>query len=153
MAFAMQAQVMEEGAHPMNATGRCLCGAVTYSAEGVDTNIHSCHCNMCRRWTGGPAFAASVRTVSFTGAEDIARYDSSEWAERGFCTRCGTNLFYRLKESDHYVMWMGTFDDASAFRLAGEIYIDEKPAGYDLAGDHPRLTGAEFMASLQQNPE
>jgi len=34
--------------------------------------------------------------------------------------------------------------------LAGEIFIDDKPHVYDLAGDHPRMTGAEFMASLQK---
>lgn len=136
----------------MSSTGRCLCGAVTYTAEDVDTDIHSCHCTMCRGWSGGPAFAAGVGNVSFEGEDNISRYDSSAWAERGFCNRCGTNLFYRLKEADHYVMGMGTFDDQTPFKLAGEIYVDEKPAGFDLAGDHPRLTGEEFMASLQQNP-
>ncbi len=134
----------------MNANGHCLCGAVTYTAEGVDTDMHSCHCGMCRRWSGGPAFAASVGSVTFEGEENITRFDSSEWAERGFCNKCGTNLFYRLKEKDHYMMWMGTFDDPAPFKLAGEIYIDEKPAAYDLAGEHPRLTGEEFLASIQQ---
>jgi len=134
----------------MEVTGHCLCGAVTYTAEGVETDIHSCHCSMCRRWTGGPAFAASVGKVTFEGEENVSRYDSSAWAERGFCKRCGTNLFYRLKESDHYVLWMGTFDDQTPFNLASEIFIDEKPPVYELAGDRPRLTGEEFMASLQQ---
>jgi hypothetical protein len=45
---------------------------------------------------------------------------------------------------------MGTFDDLSPFSLAAEIFIDEKPQTYHLAGDHPRLTGEEFIASLQQ---
>jgi hypothetical protein len=45
---------------------------------------------------------------------------------------------------------MGTFDDQAPFNFKGEIYIDEKPLVYDLAGDHPRLTGEEFMASLEQ---
>ena len=45
-------------------------------------------------------------------------------------------------------MSVGAFDDQSPFRLASEIYIDDKPPGYDFAGDHPRMTGAEFMASL-----
>ncbi len=54
-----------------------------------------------------------------------------------------------LKEANHYVLWMGTFDDQSRFKLVGEIYIDEKPDAYDMAGDHPRLTGEEFMTSMQ----
>lgn len=135
----------------MSATGRCLCGAVSYTADAIETDFHSCHCSMCRKWSGGPAFAVGVGSVSFEGADNITRFDSSAWAERGFCMRCGTNLFYRLKEADHYILWMGTFDEQAAFKLAGEIYIDEKPDAYDLAGDHPRLTGAEFMSSLQQD--
>lgn len=132
-----------------SATGQCLCGSVTLVAQGVETHIHSCHCNMCRKWSGGPALAASVASVDFNGEEHIARFDSSDWAQRGFCSRCGSNLFYFLKPAQEYMLWAGVFDDAEQFSLAGEIFIDEKPGGYDFAGDHPRLTGAEFMASLE----
>jgi len=104
---------------------------------------------MCRGWSGSPMLAASVGSVQFQGEENIKRYSSSEWAERGFCSECGSNLFYWLKEADRYIMCTGAFDDQSVFELVGEIYIDEKPPGYDFAGDHPRQTGAEFMASLQ----
>jgi hypothetical protein len=133
----------------MAMTGRCLCGAVTFEADDVDTAVHACHCTMCRRWSGGPGLAAGVGRVRFGGTEHIGRFDSSAWAERGFCTRCGTSLFYHLKARDQYILWLGTFDDLSPFRLTGEIYVDEKPDCYALAGSHPRLTGAEFLASLE----
>ena len=132
----------------MSATGQCLCGAVKFTAEDVDTHIHACHCSMCRNWTGGPMQAAQVGKVDFTGEEFVKRYASSEWAERGFCTECGTSLFYRLKEPEMYMLATGLFDDGEQFELAGEIFIDEKPSGYAFAGDHPRMTAAEFMASI-----
>lgn len=47
--------------------------------------------------------------------------------------------------------WSGSFADPSTFRLAGEIYIDEMPQGYAFAGDHPRLTGEQFLASINQS--
>jgi hypothetical protein len=53
-----------------------------------------------------------------------------------------------LKQPDAYSLWVGAFDDPSPFALHAEIYIDDKPAAYDLAGEHPRMTGAEFLASL-----
>ncbi len=134
----------------MEATGHCLCGAVAYTAQDVQTDMNTCHCGMCRRWNGGPAFAVMVGEVTFEGEKNITRYQSSEWAERGFCNRCGTNLFFHLKEKDHYAIWMGSFDDQTQFHLAGEIFVDEKPPAYNLAGEHPRMTGAEFMASLEQ---
>jgi hypothetical protein len=133
-------------------TGKCLCGAVSFVAQNVDTNAHSCHCSMCRTWSGGPAVSVAARSVTFKGIDNITRFASSLWAERGFCKHCGTNLFYRLKETDSYHMWSGPFEDQTRFTLASEIYIDEKPPTYALAGDHPRLTGAEFLASIGQAP-
>jgi hypothetical protein len=118
----------------MNAEGRCLCSAVTFVAEDVGTELHVCHCSMCRRWAGGPTFSAAAGKVTFNGEENIGRYSSSAEAERGFCKRCGSSLFY----------------DQRRFKIASEIYVDDKPAGYDFAGVHPRLTGEEFLASLQK---
>ena len=92
--------------------------------------------------------AARADGVTFTGEAHIKDYASSTWAVRGFCTECGTCLYYRLKEPAMYVMTTGCFDDTEQFKLEGEIYVDEKPGGYDFAGDHPRLTGEEFMASM-----
>jgi len=132
----------------MTATGRCLCGAVTYEAHGAQPHVHACHCGMCRRWSGGPSFGVQVERLELSGTDHVCRYPSSDWAERAFCTRCGTHLFYRLTAADQYICWQGSFDDQSPFELDGEIYVDEKPPGYDFAGDHSRMTGAEFMASL-----
>jgi len=133
-------------------TGRCLCGAVRFTAEGVHTDYHACHCGMCRRWSGGgPFFATRVQKVTFEG-EQPAVYDSSEWASRGFCRACGTTLFYFLKPAQAHMMSVGAFDDQAAFRLVREIFVDAKPAGYAFAGDHPRWTEAETLAHYAPPP-
>ena len=129
-------------------SGRCLCGAVTFSVEKVETAYHACHCGMCRRWAGGPFFAAEAEGLRIEGRENVAVYDSSKWAERAFCTRCGTNLYYRLKPTDGYYVSVGAFDDPTPFRLAEEFYVDAKPPGYDFAGAHPRLTQADVIAKF-----
>ena len=131
-------------------TGRCLCGAVSFVAEDVETELECCHCWQCLRWSGSSIMAAEAGRVEFAGAEHIRRYDSSAWAERGFCRICGAHLFFRLKAADRYGIWLGAFDDPSPFRLASEIFIDSKPPGYAFAGDHPRLTGAECMPSQSE---
>ena len=127
-------------------TGKCLCGAVRYSAASAERHHHACHCGMCRRLSGGPVLASAATDVSFEGAGNITRYRSSDWAERGFCKQCGSHLFYHLVPLDLYMMCVGSFDDTAPFALASEIFIDEKPAGYAFEGDHPRLTGAEAVA-------
>lgn len=128
--------------------GGCLCGAVRFTAEKVETNFETCHCSMCRRWAGSPVFAAAAEGLSFEGEQSIKLYDSSEWASRGFCSNCGSSLFYYLKPARSYIMCVGAFDDAAAFRLAGEIYIDHKPPGYEFAGNLPKQTEAEFLAKF-----
>ncbi len=120
----------------MDGKGQCLCGSVTFEAKDIETGIHACHCSMCRRWNGGPAMASSVGSVVFTGEENIVRYPSSDWAERGFCKLCGSNLFYFLKP-DRYIIGTGMFNE-QPFELTGEIYCENKPGGYNFAGDHPR---------------
>ena len=132
----------------MDSTGRCLCGAVTFKAKKVDPHLHACHCTMCRTWCGGPNLSVGVEAVEFAGEANITAYASSDWAERGFCKACGTNLFYRMPSTGMTVMCAGVFDNNEEFTLTGEIYVDEKPLGYNFAGDHPRQTGAEFLASM-----
>jgi len=114
----------------MPANGSCLCGAVRFTAENVAPDVHACHCSKCLRWNGGPALAVSVGSVRFEGGDNIQRYESSAWAERGFCTKCGSNLFFRLKEADHYLISMGAFDDSSRLRRSahstGRATADQK---------------------------
>lgn len=127
-------------------SGHCLCGAVRFTAKRVSNAVGACHCGMCRRWASGPLFAVTTERVSFEGEDKIARYDSSEWAERGFCKLCGTNLFYFLKPTGQVIMSVGAFDDPAPFKLEGELFIDLKPEGYAFAGEHERLTEAEVFA-------
>jgi len=126
--------------------GQCLCGAVKFSATHAEPEFGACHCRMCQRWAGGPFMATSANGITFDGEEDLVRFSSSDWAERGFCGKCGTNLFYKALQSDAYEMCIGSFDNTDSFGLNEEIFIDRKPEAYDFTGDHPRLTEAETIA-------
>src|SRR5687768_12526221 len=133
-----------------SSSGGCLCGAVRFVAEGAEPHYHACHCGMCRRWSGGaPLLSLNVRSVQFDGVDHVVRYKSSEWAERGFCRVCGTNLFYLLLPTQTYSMSLGVFDDISSFAFTREIFIDHKPESYAFAGDRPRLTEAEVFAAFK----
>ena len=128
------------------ATGSCLCGAVKVSAN-TKNNVGACHCGMCRKWAGGPLLAIDCGDdVSFSGVENIAIFDSSQWAERGFCNKCGTHLFYRLKGTQQHFLPVGLFADDSNFVLDHQVYIDEKPAFYSFAQKTEDMTGAEVFA-------
>ncbi len=131
-------------------TGSCLCGEVQFEAPALH-HLDVCHCKMCQRWNGGPFFGADYREpVTITKGETLSWYDSSEWARRGFCNKCGSSLFYRLKDNDSFwAVSAGALDLPSGISIEKEIFIDEKPDYFELAGDRPRLTGHEFFAQLQ----
>lgn len=129
--------------------GRCLCGAVTVIAKNMSNNVGACHCSMCRKWSGGPLMAIDCESnVSFTGEENIKVFNSSGWAERGFCATCGTHLFYRLKENNQYFVPVGLFDDCEAIVFAHQVFIDEKPAYYSFANETKNMIGAEVIAQF-----
>lgn len=127
--------------------GHCLCGLVKVTASTMSQQIGACHCRQCRLWTGGPLLTIDCGTeVSFEGQEQIGVFDSSEWAERGFCQNCGSHLFYRLKENQQYFMPVGIFEDDGTLVFEHQIFIDEKPEYYDFSNKTHNLTGAEFFA-------
>ena len=88
--------------------------------------------------------------VSIEGEDHIATYSSSEWAERGFCRNCGTHLFYRLKQNQHYALPIGLFDEGHQWEFSEQIFIDHKPPYYTFADDTRNLTEEEVFA---QNPD
>ncbi len=125
---------------------KCLCGAVHIHAGHVDNKVGACHCGMCRTWGGGPLMAVDCgKDVSFDGEENISVFNSSEWAERGFCSKCGTHLFYHLKASGQYILPAGLFGD-EGYVFDHQIFIDEKPDFYDFANETENMTGAEVFA-------
>ncbi len=76
------------------ATGKCLCGGVSFEVEGDIEHMHHCHCSMCRK-AHGASFAtyADVPVERFrwiSGSDLIVGYASSEFLERRFCKICGS---------------------------------------------------------------
>ena len=127
--------------------GQCLCGAVKITANSAESHVGACHCRSCRRWGGGPFMEINCGSdVDFEGHEHIARYNSSDWAERGFCRQCGSHLFYRLKEPQQHMMPVGLFEEDEAREFRTQVFIDEKPDYYNFANETEDMTGAELFA-------
>lgn len=125
----------------------CLCGAVRMTVKQASSSAGACHCSMCRRWTGGPLMAVDCGTeVSIEGEEHVSVFDSSAWAERGFCSKCGSHLFYRLKENRQFMLPAGLLDDEGGLIFDHQVFIDEKPPYYRFANETKDMTGAEIFA-------
>ena len=128
-----------------SAKGSCLCGAVSLSTTRMAKQFAACHCGMCRKWGGGPLLAVDCGSdVQIEGAESVVVFDSSDWAERGFCKHCGTHLFYRLKEPQEYQIPVGFFGDSVAPEFELQVFVDRKPDNYTFANDTKEMTEAQI---------
>lgn len=128
--------------------GSCLCGAVQFTTSTARKGMEACHCGMCRKWGGGPLMATRCEDeVTFHGEDNISVYESSTWAERGFCKLCGSHLFFRLKDTHAHFIPVGLFEQQGAFTFEQQSCIDRKPAFYAFENETTNLTEAQLMGS------
>ena len=136
----------------MDRTGKCLCGAVLFTVRDLNPEFGTCHCKMCQRWAGSALLGLTVPadTIRFEGKENIKRYQSSDWAERAWCGKCGSGLWYQVTaEGPHhgtYHMPIGLLDDTSGLTMTREIFTDTKPDCVTFEGERERLDTAATLA-------
>ena len=125
----------------------CLCGSVKITANEINPKFTVCHCDSCRGWGGAPFFAIQCGTdVSIEGEEKIKTFKSSDWAKRGFCSECGTHLFYRLNKTGEYNMPVGIFQDLKDIEMDMQYFSDSRPDYYCFSNKTKEMTKAEIMA-------
>lgn len=133
--------------------GHCLCGAVSFTAT-PKAGSHICHCGHCRKWSGGMFIGVGLTEApEFADQAVLGIYRSSDWGERLFCRICGSSILFRTLDGAHHVASIQCFDEPAQFLLEGEIFVDSKPLSYAITGDHPRMTGAEFLAMVSPQQE
>lgn len=130
----------------------CLCGKVCIQVKEIQHEVGACHCSMCRKWGSGPLLTIEAGTTSdiiIHNEQFVSRYQSSEWAERGFCSHCGSNLFYHLLPTDSYSIPIDLFDNQENSKLSLEVYYDQKPSYYDFANKTKKLTETDILKMVQ----
>ncbi len=99
-------------------TGGCACGAKRFTATVGGEQAYLCHCRMCQRASGNVSLALITLPQAAIGWEGEGPdwYQSSTIAERPFCSRCGTSLGFRYRDStDKMDLTVASFDDPSPF--------------------------------------
>ena len=105
--------------------GSCLCGAVRFTAARPTKWVAHCHCTYCRRAHG----AAFVTWAGFRedqvavepGATRPTWYESSPGAQRAFCPRCGSPMFFKSTR------WPG---ETHVARALLEHPLDREPSAH-----------------------
>ncbi len=135
-------------------SGSCLCGKVRFTAVPQKDEMGVCHCEMCRKWTGGTYMAVACGTsVEFDGKDSLGVYKSSDYGERVFCKECGTSLAWRMQDGSHTSLSAQAFDNPGRFKFTSEIFTDEQPDNYKFANETTRMTGPEVFALYTGNQD
>jgi hypothetical protein len=82
--------------------------------------------------------------------EALVIYSSSAFAERGFCSRCGTLIFHRPKDGPELAISAGLLPEGR-LAITREIFHDAKPPWYRFEAQSQKR-GAVSMA-LEWGPK
>ncbi len=94
--------------------GSCLCKSVRVRITPPTLFVSHCHCATCRAahgaafvtWTAVP----NARFVLDDPDHALSRYRSSPDVERGFCSRCGTQMLYQGGGADRTYVPVAVLD-------------------------------------------
>ncbi len=120
--------VVEDREMSENRTGGCLCGGVRYTIKGELRGVVNCFCSQCQKTSGHHVAAtrAGRDQLTLENSETLTWYRSSETARRGFCRRCGGNLFWERVDNPTSVSIMaGTIDAPTHLKTIENIYCDD----------------------------
>lgn len=134
-------------------TGGCLCGAVRYESSEPPADGGCCHCDMCRKATGGLFFfwlRFPDGALRITKGE-ISYFTSSTHAKRGFCSRCGTSIAFAFAGNPTLEIAVGSLDhpddwppDENAWW--GHAFVDEKVPWLVISDRMAKHTSSERMS-------
>lgn len=121
-------------------TGHCLCSGIEYEAKGLLRPIVYCHCEQCHRTSGNfvAATACDLKDLALTKNESLGWYRSSQIAQRGFCTNCGSNLFWNPEHDNYICIMAGTLDRPTGLKAERHIFVPDLSDYYAIGDGLPQ---------------
>ena len=75
------------------------------------------------------------------GADSITWFAASGFAQRGFCSTCGSLLFWKPNDAPRYAVLAGAFDRPEALHPGYHICTDGRPEFYRIGDGLPQYPG------------
>ena len=120
--------------------GACLCGSVRFEVAGDLPPGDACHCTQCRRQSGHYWASTDVPRSALTleGEDKLTWFQSSERVRRGFCSICGSALFWAPIGRDKIAIALGAFDAPTGTHLEKHIFVADKGDYYEIGDGLPQ---------------
>ncbi len=122
-------------------TGSCLCGAVRFAAKAPFGGVVYCHCSQCRKQSGHYYAATNVSDadLAIEGADRITWFSASSFAKRGFCSTCGSALFWKHNDVAETSVMAGAFEQPSGLKAESHIFVADKGDYYTIDDGLPQF--------------
>ena len=116
------------------ATGSCLCGSVRYNVRGSLRDVLICHCPFCQRMNThvGAYTACAVADLEIVNSRTLRWYRSSPGARRGFCSKCGSALFWEPTPVTHISISAGSVNQPTGLKIKEHIFLAQKGDYYEI---------------------
>lgn len=117
----------------------CYCGGVAFSFAHGPHGMGACHCSQCRKHSGHFAVSLDVdeANIDYEARATLAEFTTPGGAQRGFCTRCGSSLYFRAAEG--FSVEAGAIDGPTGVRLESHIFVRDKGDYYSLDDGLPQF--------------
>lgn len=130
-------------------TGRCLCGAVSFTLTADPLAVRICWCRDCQHVAANGTVnlhvPAEALSVSGTLVAHTKSADSGNLVTREFCPTCGTHILAHSSARPHLrVLRAGNLDDPSSVHPDMNIWAASAPGWACL---DPALARAEQQAA------
>jgi hypothetical protein len=119
----------------MTSTGQCFCGQVSLATDAAPIGARMCWCRDCQRIASGSATVNVLfpeEAVTFAGdiATIVKTADSGNTVERGFCPRCGSQIYSRTLDPKGAPIRIraGVLDDPELMAPQSIIWASSAPS-------------------------
>ena len=124
--------------------GSCLCGAVQYQVDQIESEMAHCHCTMCRKFHGaGFATYAEARVDNFRwlcGEEMLESYTAENNSVRRFCKKCGSSMTFAAAHMTEFVEFAaGTLDSSIPVVPEAHIFVGYKANWVEIVDRLPQF--------------
>ena len=117
-------------------SGNCLCGSVSFKISVKCRYSVICHCTMCQKSNAEFSNYTKVQkdNFKFVNKKNLKWFYSSEEYKRGFCSKCGSSLFFQSRKSNNEIA-VSTGSLNAKIPVKGHIFYKDKKSNLTFSGN------------------
>ena len=120
--------------------GSCLCKNITFEIFNECRYSVLCHCTMCQKANAEFSNYTKVKkeNIKFLQKKNLKWFHSSQNFKRGFCSNCGSSLFFQSRTSNNE-MAISTGSLNNHIPVKGHIFYKEKKSKLSFPRMHKKF--------------